>query len=109
MAEKIGNVVAKVGSYLTRDGEEKAVWRTCGTAFRNDRNEVSFKLDTIPAGGVAFDVDGHLTNGWDGWFKVFPDEEKEGQRGGPRAGPRAGTPRAPTRAAAPDFDDPVPF
>lgn len=44
-----------------RSGGEKARYPRVGTAFQDDRGQISVKLDTLPIPGE-----------WNGWLNIFP-------------------------------------
>ena len=53
MATKTHDVLADLGSYTGKDGQEKKRWLRVGAAFDNG----SIKLDAVPVGP-----------GWSGWL-----------------------------------------
>lgn len=52
--------------YTDNAGQKKTRWVTVGKAFHSDRDGISIKFDTIPAGG------------WDGWVQLFDEQGDTG-------------------------------
>ncbi len=71
MARKVYDVVAVIGTYTNRNGEEKKRYLTVGAVFESDRG-LSMKLEAIPVGGEF--------NGWLSFFE--PKERDEQPKGG---------------------------
>lgn len=65
MARKIYDVVATVGSYTDKQGNEKKRYVTCGAVFEGDKG-MSMKLDTIP-----------VSPDWSGWLSFYEPKERE--------------------------------
>ena len=76
MASKIiYNVVAKTGSYVDREGNQKNRWTKCGIVLQNDQGQCSMKLEQLPVGMASEDGSAGL------WFSLFePDTNAGGQR-----------------------------
>jgi hypothetical protein len=66
MSKKKYEVVATVGKYTTKSGEEKKRYLNIGTVFENDKGQLSMKLDSIPVGPE-----------WSGWVSFFEPKERE--------------------------------
>lgn len=66
MARKVFDVVATVGKYNDRQGNEKKRYQTCGAAFENDKGQLSIKLECIPVGPD-----------WSGWLSLYPPKERD--------------------------------
>lgn len=85
------DVIATVGEY-EKDGQTKKRYAKCGSAFIDEKGEISIKLDTIPACD------------WNGWLSVKEpyNEERPARQS-------SESPRASRRGAPADFDGDVPF
>ncbi len=87
----VKNVVATVGKYIDKTGQEKNRYMTCGRMMERDDGSNAIVIDSMPVGGSE----------WNGWFNLYEPSERDAQGGG-----------APTqRASAPtqDLDDEIPF
>ena len=85
------DVVATVGEYQ-KDGQTKKRYAKCGSAFVDEKGEISIKMDTIPACD------------WNGWFSL--KEPYEGER----PARQSSEPTRQTRGRSTDgFDQDVPF
>lgn len=66
---KTHDLVATVGTYKDRDGNEKKRFQNCGSVFEDRDGRRSYKLDVVPVGP-----------GWSGWLSEYPvkktDEEE---------------------------------
>jgi hypothetical protein len=62
MATVIGDIKCPNGTYI-KDGEEKTSWLRCGVLLNTDKG-YRIKLDCLPM------------NPGDGWFSVFPREDR---------------------------------
>ena len=93
MSKKRLDAIAVVGEYTDSQGNAKKRYSKLGSAFVNDKGEVSVKLDCIPCG-----------NGWDGWVSLREpyDAEKPARQSSEPT-------RTARRGAASDFDGDVPF
>ena len=67
-AKRTHDVVATIGTYKDRDGNEKKRYHTCGSAFTGEDGRVSIKLDSVPVGPE-----------WSGWFSLFDVKERDNQ------------------------------
>ena len=56
------NAVAKIGSYTTPDGEEKARWVEIGSVYTHSDGKQSLLIKAMPVGASE----------WDGWVSLFP-------------------------------------
>ena len=61
---KTYDVVAIIGKYTNKQGEEKKQYLTIGSVLENEKG-LSLKLTSIPLG-------------WDGWAGLYIPKEKEG-------------------------------
>lgn len=68
------DVVATVGTYTDRDGNEKRRYQNCGAVFEKD-GKLSLKLEAIPVGD------------WNGWFNLYEPhtEARPAQERAPQA------------------------
>ena len=64
MAKVVGKIMAPNGVYI-KEGEEKTSWLRCGVLLETDKG-FRIKLDCLPVG---------IAPG-EGWFSVFPDEDR---------------------------------
>jgi len=71
MATYTHDVMATVGTYKNKDGEEKKQYIKCGAAFTHEGGNISIKLDAVP-----------VTPDWSGWLSLFEkrDYEPQGER-----------------------------
>jgi len=93
MSKKRLDAIAVVGEYTDSQGNTKKRYSKLGSAFVNDKGEVSVKLDCVPCGGT-----------WDGWVSLrepYDGEKPARQSSEPTRTSRRGT--------ASDFDQDVPF
>jgi hypothetical protein len=60
------DVVATVGTYKDRDGNEKKRYVNCGSAFLDDSGRMSIKLETIP-----------VSPEWSGWVSLYAVEKRD--------------------------------
>ena len=86
---KLGNIVAKTGTFTDRGGNEKNRWQKIGVMFEGEDGSHYGIIDALPVG-----------NEWEGGFSVFPDDDKGKQGSAPESAP------APSGR---DFSDDVPF
>lgn len=77
------DVVAVVGKYKDRDGNDKSRYQNIGAVFENDKGQLSLKLECIPVGPE-----------WIGWANLFEPKSAEQSTHG---------------KAAPSVDDEIPF
>jgi hypothetical protein len=66
MAKVIYDVVATIGTYNDKQGNEKKRYQTCGKVFESDKGYLSIKMDCIPVGQE-----------WSGWFTLFAPKERD--------------------------------
>ena len=59
-------LIAKAGTYKTKDGTEKTRWHKCGVAM------------TTSSGGTALNIESLPTN-FDGWLQMREPKPKEAQ------------------------------
>ena len=86
------DVIATVGEY-EKDGKTMKRYAKCGSAFVDDKGDISIKLDTIPAAE------------WNGWLSL-----KEPFNEDRPARQQSESPRASRRGASEDFgNDAIPF
>lgn len=120
MANKIGRLVARVGSWTNNQGETKSRYTTMGTVFEGEGGKLSIKIDAMPVGTVQKERDGTITDGWDGWCQIFLDDDDQQKPAGNRSNSSSGRPYpqsqgrpnpTPNREAPPakDLDDDIPF
>ena len=64
--KKTHDVVATVGTYKDRDGNEKKRYVNCGSAFLDDSGRMSIKLETIP-----------VSPEWSGWISLYAVEKRD--------------------------------
>lgn len=74
MSKKKFDVVAIVGTYKNRDGEEKKQYLKCGSVLERDDGSLCMKLDAVPVGG-------------DGWFSFYEPKQKDAKPGTDAAKP----------------------
>ena len=65
------DVVATIGTYRTKAGEEKKRYLTCGTVFEGDDGRMSMKIDAIPASPE-----------WTGWMAFYEPRDGNGTGNG---------------------------
>lgn len=96
------DIVAKVGTYKNKQGEDKAIWRTVGAVVEGDSGPfIVIDRAFNPAALADAKGDGKA------YLSLFVPESKDGQT---RTTKVAGDDDAPpTRAAKPAFDDDIPF
>ena len=89
MSKKRLDAIAVVGEYTDSQGQTKKRYSKLGSAFVDDKGQVSVKLDCIPCG-----------NGWDGWVSLREpyDAEKPARQS-------SESPRASRRGAPADIED----
>jgi len=58
------DLVATIGSYTTKSGEEKKRYTKCGAVFTDDDGRLSIKMDSVP-----------VSSEWSGWFSMYPKKE----------------------------------
>lgn len=63
--QRTHDVVATIGTYKDRDGNEKKRYQNCGSVFTDDEGRQSIKLDAIP-----------VSPDWSGWLSLYPVERK---------------------------------
>lgn len=66
MARKVFDVVATVGKYTDKQGNEKKRYTNVGAVFEDDQGRLSIKLETIPVGPE-----------WSGWISLYPPKERD--------------------------------
>lgn len=69
-AQYTHDVVATVGSYRDREGNEKKRFVNIGKCFTQENGRMSIKLDTIPVGPE-----------WSGWLSLYEKKEDRGGSG----------------------------
>lgn len=95
------DVVATIGSYKDKQGNEKKNYVNIGKAFTNDQGQISIKLNTVPVGPE-----------WSGWLSLYPVKEREQQAPRQSAPPvQRSMPPAPPLPSllGKDEDDDIPF
>lgn len=65
-SKRTHDVVATIGKYKTRDGEEKKRYLNVGTAFTDDHGRVSILLTAVPTAGAE----------WSGWLSLYPIKDQ---------------------------------
>ena len=90
--KKVGNIVAKTGSFTDRGGNEKNRWQKIGVMFEGDDGSHYGIIEAVPVGTE-----------WTGGFSVFPDDDK-GKKEKPAEGDSGGR-----EDVGGDFNDRVPF
>lgn len=73
-SKRTHDVVATVGKYKTRSGEEKKRYLNVGSAFTDEQGRVSILLNAVPTAGAD----------WSGWLSLYP--VKDSNRGGNQGG-----------------------
>ena len=94
-ARRTHDVVATIGTYKDRDGNEKKRYQNCGSVFTGEDGRMSMKLDALP-----------VSKDWSGFLSFYPVERKE-QPEAPPAG-RYENAEA-VHAAVREGDDDIPF
>ena len=87
MARKIYDLVATVGTYTDKQGNEKKRYVNVGAVFEGDKG-MSMKLETLPVGPE-----------WSGWLSFYEPKERE-------AAPFTQHSAAKANAYVPDGDEP---
>ena len=72
------------------NGEEKTRWLNCGGVFKNESNQISVKITTMPTVMTS------------NWFRVFPPKDQQ-------QGQRPAQPAAPKQPELPEDDSDIPF
>ena len=67
-ARKTHDLVATIGTYKDRDGNEKKRYLTCGVVLTDDEGRMSIKQDCVP-----------VSPEWGGWYSLYP-ADKGGER-----------------------------
>lgn len=93
MARKIYDVVAVIGTYTNRNGEEKKRYMTVGAVFESDKG-MSMKLGAIPVGPE-----------FNGWLSFYEPKERDDA---PRSASRDDKRTTKGNDADP-FNDDIPF
>lgn len=68
-AKRTHDVVATIGTYKDRDGNEKKRYQNCGSVFTGEDGRMSLKLDALP-----------VSKDWSGFFSLYEVERKEERR-----------------------------
>ncbi len=94
MSTKRLDAIAVVGEYTDAQGTTKKRFSKLGSAFVNDKGEVSVKLDSMPCGG-----------GWDGWINLREPYDQD------KPAPRQSSeqPRGNRRSSQENFESDIPF
>ena len=94
MSNYTHDIVATIGTYNDREGNEKKRYHKCGAAFTNDEGQISIKIDAMP-----------VSPDWTGWLSLYEKKEYDNQA--------SSRPSEPVRqqpvAAASDDDGSIPF
>lgn len=61
MSRKTHDLVATVGTYKDREGNEKKRYQNVGSVFEDTDGRRSYKLDAVPVGTE-----------WSGWLSEYP-------------------------------------
>lgn len=61
MSRKTHDLVATVGTYKDREGNEKKRYQNVGSVFEDTDGRRSYKLDAVPVGKE-----------WSGWLSEYP-------------------------------------
>ena len=89
----VKKIVANVGKYTDRNGQEKNRYVTCGKLLKRDDGSLCAKIDGLPVGGE-----------WNGWLNFYDIDDTQ------RPAQQAPAPVAQVAPAAGGFvDDDVPF
>ena len=67
--KKTHDIVATVGKYTNREGEEKKRYVKIGAAFGDDEGRLSLKIDAFPCSPE-----------WSGWLSLYPVEREGATR-----------------------------
>lgn len=86
--QKTHDLVATVGKYTDREGNEKKRFQKCGSAFSDDQGRISLKLDAVPVGQE-----------WSGWLSLYDVDRDRGQQSQP--------PQHQQNVVRDEFGDPV--
>lgn len=96
------DIVATVGKYTDREGNEKKRYAKCGVAFTDDEGRISLKMDAMP-----------VSPDWSGWLSLYPVESRQDapqERRGPSQHQQAKQDGyAPQGGSAAQDDDDIPF
>lgn len=76
MSKPYKKIVASVGKYTDKEGNEKKRWQNVGTLFQGDDGNFSIKLDAVP-----------VSPEWSGWFSCFDLDSKKKDESGDAAPP----------------------
>ena len=93
MSNYTHDIVATIGTYTDREGNEKKRFNKCGAAFTNDDGNLSIKIDAMP-----------VSPEWNGWLSLYEKKEFDNQ-----ASSRPQPARQQPVAAAADDGDEIPF
>lgn len=58
------DIVATVGTYTDREGNEKKRYQKCGIAMTDEDGRLSLKLEAMP-----------VTPDWSGWLNLYPKKD----------------------------------
>ena len=78
--KKTHDLVATIGTYKDRNGDEKKRYTKLGAAFTDDQGRISLKLDAVPC-----------SPDWSGWVSLYDVDRDRGQHSQPvqrQAAPR---------------------
>lgn len=76
---KTHDLVAIVGSYTNKDGEEKKKYKNCGALIQKD-GKIYVKMDAIPV---------PESEPWNGWLSCFEPKERNQSPPKPASGSHA--------------------
>lgn len=93
--QKTHDLVATVGKYTDREGNEKKRFQKCGSAFSDDQGRLSLKLDAVPVGQE-----------WSGWLSLYDVDRDRGQQSQPTQHQQP-APRQQQNVQRDEFGDPV--
>ena len=93
MSNYTHDIVATIGTYNDREGNEKKRYHKCGAAFTNDEGQISIKIDAMP-----------VSPDWTGWLSLYEKKEYDNQASS-RPEPAR---QQPVAAASADADE-IPF
>lgn len=86
--KQVKKLMAAMGSYTDRQGQEKTRWVRIGTMLKADNGKLKLKIDAMPVGSE-----------FNGWVELFDiDDQQKGQQQAPAPAPQAD-----------DFSDDIPF
>lgn len=71
MSKHTHDVLATIGKYTDREGNEKNRYHKMGIALTQDDGRMSIKLESIPVGPE-----------WSGWANLYPKREDGAGQGG---------------------------